>query len=84
MRATVAILMVIVILFVGITALNTASNTTEEVAMNGSQATSDAHNLTDKTFGQLGETAAPAVVYGGIAVLVLLSGVILVRAGYSR
>jgi len=84
MRATVAIIMVIVILFVGITALNTASNSTQEAAFNDSQASSDAHNLTDRTFGQLGETAAPAVVYGGIAVLVLLSGVILVRAGYSR
>jgi len=84
MRATVAIIMAIVILFVGVTALNTASQSTEDAAMNASNASADAHNLTDETFGQFGDTAAPAVVYGGIAVLVLLSGVVLVRAGYSR
>jgi len=85
MRASVAILMVIVILFLGITALNTASEDSyDNAVVNGTDNTGEAHNLTDRTFGQMGETFAPAVVWGGIAALILLAGAVLVGANRGR
>lgn len=85
MRATVAILMVIVILFLGITALNTASEGSyDNAVVNGTERSADAHNLTDRTFGQMGEAFAPAVVYGGIGALVVLASALLVGATRGR
>jgi len=80
MRATIAILAVIVILFVGIFALNSASTQTKDAAVtNGTNASEEAHNLADDTFGGLAKVIPPAIVYGGVAVLVLLSGLLLAQ-----
>jgi hypothetical protein len=85
MRATVAILMVIVILFVGVFALNSASQATQDAAItNGTNVTEEAHDLTDRTFGAFGEVFAPGVVWMGIAVLILLALAVLVGSNMGR
>jgi len=80
MRSTVAIGLVVAILLLGMVALNSASQASQDAAVaNGTNTSEEAHNLTDKTFGAFGEIFAPGVVWFGVIALILLAAAMLVN-----
>lgn len=81
MRTTVAVLLVIVLLFVGVTAISESAQQSKDTAMNTSNATSDAWNLSTDVFGGTTTAASSALVYGGIGAIILVALGILVAAG---
>jgi len=84
MRATVAILTGISVLFVGVFALNDAAKDAYDPAVvNGTNETAAAYNTSQQVFNQMGQTGADAVVWMGVAAIILLSLGLLVGASRS-
>lgn len=82
-RATLAVLLSIVLFFIGLIAVSNAAQSSKDTAMNSSQASADAWNATTGVWDGLGQTAGPAVAIAGIAAVVLISLGFLVTAGRS-
>lgn len=73
MRAILAILLAIVILFGGFIALGYQSQAVEDPAVqNGTYASQDAYNFSNQVYDGLGQVFSPAVVWMGIGAIVLL------------
>lgn len=83
MRTTLAVLLAISILFVGVTAMSEAGQQSEDTALNSSNSSADAWNMSTDVYGGLGDAGSSALVYGGIGAIVLVSLGILVNAGGS-
>jgi hypothetical protein len=84
MRTSVAALGGIVILFVGFFGLSQQASQVKDVAVtNGTNATAGSYNLATEVFGGLGITMSSAVVWMGIAALILVVMGYLVVAGNS-
>lgn len=84
MRTILAIVMAIAVIFVGAYALSYQAQGVQDVAVdNGTQATADAYNLTTDVTEGLVQVYSPALVFMGIAVIVLVALAYLVVAGRS-
>lgn len=84
MRATVGIFGGIVTLLVGFYGLSEASSQTKDAAVtNGTNASSSAYNTTNAVVDGIGQAASPAVVWMGIAAIILVALAVLVTAGSS-
>jgi len=84
MRSSVAILLSIVVLFVGVTAISGAAQDAQGPAVeNGTNESAEAYNLTTDVFGGIVEASAPAVVWFGVAAFVVIALGFLVFAGNS-
>lgn len=82
MRASIAVLLGIVLAFVMITALGSAAQQAEDPAVtNGTQESHDAYNMTNDIYNGVGQAFGPALGYGGAAAFVLIGAGILVKAG---
>jgi hypothetical protein len=81
MRATVAILTGISVLFVGVIAMNDAAESAYEPAViNGTNESAAAYNVSQQTFNQLGVAGGDGIVWMGIAAIILLALGLLVVA----
>lgn len=82
MRTVLAIVLAIVMLFVGFHAISMSADQTEDPAVtNGTNASSDAWNLTTKFTEGMGSVLTPALAYGGAGAIVLLALGYAVAAG---
>lgn len=81
MRTILAVVLAITILFVGVTAMSNSAQQSEATALNSSNASSDAYNLSTDVYGGIGEAASGALVYGGVGAIVLVALGFLVAAG---
>lgn len=72
MRAILAILLAIVILFGGFVALSYQSQAVGSTVDNGTNATQEAYNFSNQVYEGLGQVFSPAVVWMGIGAIVLL------------
>jgi len=84
MRSLMAVLGGIVFLVIGVFGISTiASNTKDAAVNNGTNSTSNAWNATTGVFEGITQTAGPALVWAGIAAVVLVALGFLVYAGQS-
>jgi hypothetical protein len=84
MRAILAVVLTIVILFAGVYALSFQSQSVEDAAVaNGTNETAEAYNLTNDVYEGLTEVGSGAVVWMGAGVVVLLGLGFLVVGGRS-
>lgn len=84
MRTSIAALGGIVILFVGFFGLSQQAQQVKDVAVtNGTNATSSSFNMTTNIFSGAGQAASGAVVWAGVAAVVLVALGYLVVAGNS-
>jgi ABC-type Fe3+ transport system permease subunit len=82
MRASIAVLLGIVLAFVMITALGVSAQQTEDAAIaNGTQESAEAHNMTTQIYDGVGQAFGPALAFGGAAAFVLIGAGVLVKAG---
>lgn len=82
MRASVAILLAIVMMFVMLTALGTQAGLTEDAAVqNGTDESAEAYNMTTQLYNGTGQALGPALAIGGVAAVVLIALGYLVKAG---
>lgn len=82
MRVSVAMGMAISVLFVGVIAISEAAQQSEQRAMNASNSSARAYNVSVDVFGGVGQTGE-GIVWFGIAAIVLVALGILVVAGRS-
>lgn len=76
--------MAVVMAVVGIQAIGTQAGSSRDAAVaNGTNESAAAWNMTTQIFAGGGEALAPALVFGGVAAVVLVSLGILVTAGRS-
>lgn len=83
MRTTVAIAIAVSVLFLGVTAMSQAAQDAESTGLNASDGGA-AYNTSVELFTGLGTVGGQAVVYGGVAAIVLGSIGLLWLAGNSR
>lgn len=84
MRSLTAVLGGIVFVVIGFFGISTvASNTKDAAVQNGTNSTANAWNATTGVFDGIGQAAGPAIVWGGIAAIVLVALGFLVYAGQS-
>jgi len=84
MRVSVAVLLGIVLLFAGLTAVSESAQQSRDAAVtNGTNATGDAYNMTRDTYGGITKAGSGAIVYMGIAAFILVALGYLVAAGNS-
>jgi len=84
MRSLMAVLGGIVFLVIGVFSISTIANSTRDVAVqNGTNESAEAYNATTGVFEGITQTAGPAIVWGGIAAIVLVALGFLVYAGQS-
>jgi hypothetical protein len=81
MRTSVAVVMAVSVLFVGFVAVSQSAENVESTAVNGSNATHDAYNLSTGVFDNVGTYGSRALVYGGVGAIVVVSLGYLVMAG---
>jgi hypothetical protein len=74
MRSTTAILGGISMLFIGFFGLSFAAQGVETTALSGSNESQAAYNASVGIIDGIGQAAAPAVVWMGVAAIVLISG----------
>lgn len=72
-RASVAVLGGISILFLGLNALGEAAQQSESTAINQSNATHDAWNLSTDFYTAFGQTTGDIAAWGGAAAFVLIT-----------
>jgi len=84
MRAIVAIVLAIVILFVGLQALGLQAQQVQPDMNNSTNLTTDSYNLTNAVFQGAGNTLATALPWMGMSAIVLLAGGLLVYGGGGR
>jgi nucleoside recognition membrane protein YjiH len=80
MRASIALLGGIVMLFVGWQALGTAATNSESAAQAGSNQSAAAWNMSEAIYSGLGEAAGPSIVWMGVAAFILVACGVLVAA----
>lgn len=74
LRAFLAVILAIVIVFIGLTAISYQAQSVEDAAVtNGTNETAEAYNLTTDVYEGVGDALPGILVYGGIGVLVLLA-----------
>lgn len=73
MRATTAILGSIVMLFLGFFGLSYAAENVQTQALNGTNQSAAAYNTTTAITDGLGQAFAPAVVWMGVAAIILIA-----------
>lgn len=83
MRTTVAVLLAIPILVVGVTAIGTQASQSETPAYDAGGDNATAYNLSSELFGEFTTTAGPGVVFMGIGALIVGALGVLVAAGKS-
>jgi hypothetical protein len=81
MRTTVAVLLAIPILVVGVTAIGTQANQSETPAYDAGGQNASAYNLSTGVFGGVTTATGPGVVFMGIGVLIVGALGVLVAAG---
>lgn len=81
MRVTVAVLMAISVLFVGVFALSEGAQQTEP-SLN-STAANDSYSLANEVYGGILGSAGPGIVWFGIAAIIVVALGYLVIAGRS-
>lgn len=81
-RTSVAGLMAISVLFVGVFAISESAQQSEDTAMNASNSSADAWNLSVDIFGGIGQ-AGVGIVWFGIAAVILVALGFLIVAGQS-
>lgn len=79
MRTSVAVLLAISVLFVGVTALSESAQQTKPTL--NSSSSNASYNLSVDVFTGVSEAGGQALVYGGIAAIIIVSLGILVVAG---
>lgn len=84
MRASVAILLSIVLAFIMITALGVSAQDVESTAMSDSNESADAYNMTEQLHDGVGTALGPGLVFGGIAAFIVIALGFLVKAGGGR
>lgn len=72
-RSTLGILGGITMLFIGVIAVSQAAQQSESTAMNSTNGGAAAWNATTGVVEGLGQAAGPAVVYGGVAAVILIA-----------
>lgn len=80
MRTTVAVLLAIPILVVGVTAIGTQADQSESAGLNASD-NGSAYNLSSELFGEFTTTAGPGLVFMGIGAVIVGALGVLVAAG---
>jgi len=80
-RSTVAIVLGIVMLFVGYHALGLQSQNVKPDMANSTNFTTDAYNTTNAVFEGTAQAITPAMTWFGMAAIVLLAGAYLVFMG---
>lgn len=80
MRTIVGVGLAVGMTFIGAIALSEAAQQSEQTATNTS-AGADAWNVSVDVFGGIGQAAAPAIVWMGVAAIVLVAVGLLVMAG---
>jgi hypothetical protein len=84
LRAIVAVVLAIVILFAGVYALSYQSQSVQDAAVtNGTNETAEAYNLTNDVYKGIAEVGSGAVVWMGVGTIVLLGLGFVVVAGRS-
>lgn len=83
MRTTVGVLLGAVMMFVGIIALSENSQQVEDTALNNSNASADALNVTNDVIGGVGQAGGQAIVWMGIGAIIVGALGVLVYAGRS-
>lgn len=84
MRSLMAVLGGIVFLVIGVFSISTIANSTKDVAIqNGTNESAEAYNATTGVLEGLTQTAGPAIVWMGVAAVVLVALGFLVYAGQS-
>lgn len=84
-RSTLGILGAITMLFIGLIAISTAAQQSESVAMNSTNGGAEAWNATTGVVEGVGQAAGPAVVYGGVAAVILIAlGLLYVSTAGAR
>lgn len=83
MRATVGILLAIVVLFGGFVAISYAGQSAEETALNGTNASADAFNFTTELYNVTGQVVGPGLVWLGIGAVILIAAAYLVYAAQA-
>lgn len=83
MRASVGILLAIVVLFGGFIAISMAGQSVQDTALNDTNASGDAYNFTTQLYETTGEVVGPGLVWLGIAAIVLIAAGYLVYAAQS-
>jgi hypothetical protein len=74
MRSSIALLGGTVILFIGIIGIGRSADLAYDPAVtNGTNSSAAAYNMSQGVFEGIGTAAAPAVVWAGVAALVLLA-----------
>lgn len=81
MRTLLAVGLAVVVMFVGVTAVSESAQQAEPAVTTTPQ--QEAFDLGTSVFGGIAEAAGPAVVFGGVAAIVLGSLGLLVVAGRS-
>jgi len=85
MRTYLAVVLAIVILFVGLPAVQQSADTSEDAAIaNGTDASAEAHNMTTELYDNYGLAAGQMLVYGGIGATVLVAIGVLYKSGGGR
>jgi len=84
MRVTVGVLLAIVILFGGFTALSMQADQVQDTAVtNGTNQSAEAYNLTSQLYNGVGQGLSEGLVYMGIGAILVVALGYLVVAGKS-
>lgn len=81
MRASIAIMLSIALMFVMITAVGIQADETESAATSDGQQSEDAWQFSTDLFDGVGQAAGPAMAFGGVAAFVLIALGVAVKAG---
>lgn len=80
LRAMLAVGLVVSVLFVGVTAISQSAQQHDATTNAGNESAA----LADGVYDGLGQAAGPALVFGGIAAVIVVALGILLSAGRSR
>jgi len=85
MRTSVAALGSITILFVGVFAISESAQQSKETALNASNSSADAYNMSSEVFNGVLQGGGNGIVYFGVAAVVLVAlGVLVASGGRAR
>ena len=83
MRTIIGAMGGIVFLVVGFFSLQSLATSTQEQALNASNQSAEAYNVSTDVFGGIGQAAGPGIVWFGIAAVILVALGFLVYSGSS-
>jgi len=80
-RTSVAGLLAIPLLFIGVTAISESAQQTEQTAVNASAESHDAYNMSTTVFNDVAQGGGEAIVWFGIAAVIIVAVGFLVAGG---